>query len=100
MHQLRLQAAARALPIVGDDLYGVADEAWMKHPQPNTPQTKPQQPNIPQTGAAAVPSVNDPRMRPIALHACRITYTDPDTRTEVMIEAALPTYWPESTHSS
>ena len=95
MHQLRLQAAARALPIVGDDLYGVADEAWMKHQQP-----KPLQPNIPQTGIAVVPSADDPRMRPIALHACRITYTDPDTRTEVMIEAALPTYWPESTHSS
>jgi hypothetical protein len=39
-------------------------------------------------------------MRPIALHACRITYADPDTRSEVTIEAALPTYWPETTHSS
>jgi hypothetical protein len=39
-------------------------------------------------------------MRPIALHACRITYADPDTRSEVTIEAALPTYWPEMTHSS
>ena len=62
----------------------------MKHPQTNTPQT-----NTPQTGAAMVPSVDDPRMRPIALHACRITYTDPDTRSEVTIEATLPTYWPE-----
>ena len=87
MHQLRLQAAARGLPIVGDDLYGVADEAWMK-PQ----QMKPQQ-----TEAAVVPSADDPRMRPIALHACRITYADPDTRAEVAIEAALPTYWPEPT---
>ena len=95
MHQLRLQAAARALPIVGDDLYGVADEAWMKHPQTNTPQTNTPQTNTPQTGAAMVPSVDDPRMRPIALHACRITYTDPDTRAEVTIEAPLPTYWPE-----
>ena len=95
MHQLRLQAAARALPIVGDDLYGVADEAWMKHQQP-----KPPQPNILQPEAAVVPSADDPRMRPIALHACRITYADPDTRAEVTIEATLPTYWPESTCSS
>jgi len=86
MHQLRLQAAARRLPIVGDDLYGVADETWMKPPQPNTPQTE----------AAVVPSVDDPRMRPIALHACRISYADPDTAAEVTIEAELPTYWPES----
>jgi 23S rRNA-/tRNA-specific pseudouridylate synthase len=90
MHQLRLQAAVRALPIVGDDLYGVADEAWMKPPQPN----------IPQTEATVVSSVDDPRMRPIALHACRITYADPDTRAEVTVEAALPTYWPESARSS
>jgi 23S rRNA pseudouridine1911/1915/1917 synthase len=92
MHQLRLQAAARGLPIVGDDLYGVADEAWMKPPQTNTQQT-----NTQQTEAALVPSADDPRMRPIALHACRITYADPDTRSEVTIEAALPPYWPDST---
>jgi len=90
MHQLRLQAAARGLPIVGDDLYGVADEAWMKPPQP-----KPIQPET-----ALVPSADETRMRPIALHACRITYADPDTRSEVTIEAELPTYWPESTRSS
>ena len=90
MHQLRLQAAARGLPIVGDDLYGVVDEAWMKFPQPKPPQTR----------AAVVPPADDPRMRPIALHACRISYADPDTGSEVMIEAALPTYWPESTHST
>ena len=80
MHQLRLQAAARGLPIMGDDLYGVADGAWMKTQQ---------------TEAAAVPSADDPRLRPIALHACRILYADPDTASEVTIEAALPTYWPE-----
>jgi 23S rRNA pseudouridine1911/1915/1917 synthase len=82
MHQLRLQAAARGLPIVGDDLYGVADDAWA------TPL---------QQGTASVPSADDPRMRPIALHACRITYADPDTGAEVTIEAELPAYWPEST---
>lgn len=82
MHQLRLQAAARGLPIVGDDLYGVADVTWA---------------NPLQRDAASTPSMNDPRMRPIALHACRIAYADPDTRTEVTVEAALPAYWPEST---
>ena len=91
MHQLRLQAAARGLLIVGDDLSGVADEAWMR-PQ----QTKTQQANTPQTEAALMPSAEDPRMRPIALHACRISYADPDTAAEVTIEADLPTYWPES----
>jgi len=98
MHQLRLQAAARALPIVGDDLYGVADEAWMKHQQPKPLHPNTPQPNTPKTEAAVVSSVDDPRMRPIALHACRITYADPDTRAEVTVEAPLPTYWPESTH--
>jgi 23S rRNA pseudouridine1911/1915/1917 synthase len=95
MHQLRLQAAARGLLILGDDLYGVADEAWMKPPQMKPQQTITQHPEAP-----VVPSVDDLRMRPIALHACCITYADPDTRSEVTIEAALPTYWPEMTHSS
>lgn len=80
MHQLRVQAAARGLPIVGDDLYGVADDAWAKTTQSGTP---------------LVPSADDPRTRPIALHACRITYADPDTRAEVMVEAAVPDYWTE-----
>ena len=92
MHQLRLQAAARGLPIVGDDLYGVADEAWMQPRQMQSLQIKPLQPE-----AAGVPSADDPRTRPIALHACRITYADPDTGAEVTIEAELPGYWPEST---
>jgi hypothetical protein len=73
----------------------VADEAWMKPPQMKPQQTITQHPEAP-----VVPSVDDLRMRPIALHACRITYADPDTRSEVTIEAALPTYWPEMTHSS
>jgi 23S rRNA pseudouridine1911/1915/1917 synthase len=85
MHQLRLQAAARRLPIVGDDLYGVVDDAWAGPLHAET---------------ASAPTADDPRTRPIALHACRITYADPDTRAEVTVEAALPTYWPESTRSS
>ena len=81
MHQLRLQAAARGLPILGDDLYGVADDSWAGQLQPRE--------------GDGVPDA-DPRMRPIALHASRITYADPDTGSEVTIEAALPEYWPEA----
>jgi len=82
MHQLRLQAAARGLPIVGDDLYGVVDNAWAGPLQSET---------------ASATSADDLRTRPIALHACRIAYADPDTGAEVTIEADLPGYWPEST---
>lgn len=80
MHQLRLQAAARGLPILGDDLYGVADAAWMRPPS---------------RGEAIDVAAVDPRTRPMALHALRITYADPDTRHEVTVEAAIPGYWPE-----
>lgn len=65
MHQLRLQAASRGLPIVGDELYGgrpLAD--------------------------------GDPRERPILLHAWRIDYADPDTGERVTVEAPLPDHWP------
>jgi 23S rRNA pseudouridine1911/1915/1917 synthase len=82
MHQLRLQAAARGLRIVGDDLYGVADAAWTQ-PRGSEPA-----------------GVEDPRKRPIGLHACRIVYADPDTGSEVTVEAALPGYWPESTRAA
>jgi len=81
MHQLRLQAAARGLPVVGDDLYGTADAAWMASVL---------------RGTGSSMEDDDPRMRPIALHASRITYTDPDTGEETTVEAALPDHWPES----
>ncbi len=70
MHQLRLQAAARGLPIVGDELYGgpVAD--------------------------LGVPVGAEPRTRPIALHAWRIEWTDPDTGSPMAAEAPLPAWWP------
>jgi 23S rRNA pseudouridine1911/1915/1917 synthase len=67
MHQLRVQAAARGLPIVGDTLYGAS-------PEP--------------TASA------EPRRRPIALHAWRISYTDPDTGEIIRVEAPLPAGWP------
>lgn len=65
MHQLRLQAASRGLPIVGDELYGG-----------------------PLLGAG------DPRERPILLHAWRIDYADPDSGVRVTVEAPLPDHWP------
>lgn len=65
MHQLRLQAASRGLPIVGDELYGG-----------------------PPLGDT------DGRDRPILLHAWRIAYDDPDTRERIVVEAPLPEYWP------
>lgn len=68
MHQLRLQAAGRGLPIVGDELYG---------------------------GAALPTSVDvAARERPILLHAWRITYVDPDSAEPTTIEAPLPAHWP------
>lgn len=73
MHQLRLQASVRELPVVGDPLYGGPEgdaAGW----------------------AAAHP--DDPRARPIALHAWRIRYTDPDTLAPVMIQSPLPAFWP------
>ncbi|MFM8953555.1 MAG: RluA family pseudouridine synthase [Planctomycetaceae bacterium] len=69
MHQLRLQAACRGLPIVGDQLYGG-------------------------TGDLGAVAADDPRARPIALHAWRIEYTDPDTGRRIVREAPLPAWWP------
>lgn len=71
MHQLRVQAASRGLPIVGDLLYDeAADTGW--------------------AGPAAA-AVREP---PIALHAVRIRYTDPDEGDEVVAEAPPPGHWP------
>jgi 23S rRNA pseudouridine1911/1915/1917 synthase len=78
MHQLRLQSSARGLPVVGDPLYGGPDGDA--------------------AGWAAEPP-NDPRARPIALHAWRIRYTDPDTLAAVTIQAPLPAFWPPEARS-
>ncbi|MGB8854201.1 MAG: RluA family pseudouridine synthase [Pirellulales bacterium] len=69
MHQLRLQAACRGLPILGDELYGGP------------------------AGIDGTPA-DDPRARPIALHAWRIAYTDPDSGERITREAPLPEWWP------
>lgn len=70
MHQLRVQAATRGLPIVGDVLYGA----------------------LPEPAAPA-----DPRLRPIALHAWRIEYVDPDSGAVIRVAAAPPAGWPALT---
>jgi 23S rRNA pseudouridine1911/1915/1917 synthase len=72
MHQLRLQAALRGMPVVGDELYGAGEGTIDGLP-----------------GAAV-----DPRSRPIALHAWRIGFADPDTGRVVSVEAPLPDAWP------
>lgn len=69
MHQLRLQAAVRGMPIVGDELYGGRPLA---------------------AGGAAVAGE-----QPILLHARRITFLDPDSNEAVTIEAPLPDHWPD-----
>ena len=68
MHQLRVQAAWRGHPVLGDTLYG---------------------------GARAFgPAAELPRDRVVALHARRLTLTHPFTQQELTAEAPLPDYWP------
>ena len=71
MHQLRVQAAARGLPMVGDCVYGE-----------------------PAAECFGPSDITDVRQRPIALHAWRISYCDPDTQAPISAEAPLPEYWP------
>lgn len=69
MHQLRVQAAARGLPVFGDRLYG---------------------------GPAAAPAPTDSRAAAIALHAWRIRFLDPATASETIVSCPPPTNppWP------
>lgn len=72
MHQLRVQAASRGMPVVGDVLYGgpafgVEGEAT--------------------TGEGE-------RERPIALHALAIRFRDPDSPEEIAVAAPPPGHWP------
>lgn len=74
MHQLRVQAAARGMPVVGDTLYGgPALEGG---------------PALGDVGTA------DSRRLPIALHAFSIRFRDPDAAEEIVVTAALPPHWP------
>jgi len=86
MHQLRLQAAARGMPVLGESLY-----------------TDPRVPDVPQ--AATLPTAAyqplapaDPRAAPIALHAWRIAFADPATAAAIELvcppPAGSPWPWP------
>ena len=68
MHQLRVQASAAGHPVLGDELYG---------------STRP-------FGAATELS----RERVIALHARSLRFEHPFRRTQLLIEAPTPSYWP------
>ena len=71
MHQLRVQAAARGHPVVGDTLYG---------------STRP-----------FGPAAEQPRDRVIALHARRLAFDHPFRHgARVELEAPAPDYWPAS----
>jgi len=67
MHQIRLQAASRGFPILGDLQYGSNVSFGEQH--------------------------NDTRWNGIALHARSITFLHPMTREPLTLEAALPTAW-------
>jgi 23S rRNA-/tRNA-specific pseudouridylate synthase len=62
MHQLRIQAACRSMPIVNDALYG----------------------------SASMEDIGDTRHQPIALHAWSIEYDDPENKQRVAAHAPVP----------
>jgi len=66
-HQIRVQAAGRGRPVIGDREYGAH--------------------------AAFGPDVADPRERAIALHARELAFTDPETGEPVHATAPLPDTW-------
>ncbi len=67
-HQIRIQAASRGWPIVGDAQYGAT--------------------------MAFGPQVDDLRERCIALHARQLSFYHPMTREPRTIDAPVPDYWP------
>ncbi|HEY2762257.1 MAG TPA: RluA family pseudouridine synthase [Pirellulales bacterium] len=67
MHQIRLQAASRGLPIVGDTQYG--------------------------SHVAFGPQFEDQRLRAIALHAQSLSFTQPITQARLTITAPLSDSW-------
>ncbi len=68
-HQVRVQAASRGFPILGDAHYG--------------------------STIAFGPQDGDERLRAIALHARRLKFFHPTTRAEITIDAAPPASWNE-----
>lgn len=75
MHQLRVQAAARGMPVLGDVLYGG------------------------RTDGDALPPHGDPRSGSIALHAWRIAFTDPADGRRVEVVCPPPAAWNDGVRS-
>lgn len=67
MHQIRIQAAARGCPVLGDELYGAAIPFGEQH--------------------------EDTRLRAIALHARVLAFSHPMTLEPVSVIAPLPENW-------
>jgi len=67
MHQIRVQAAARGIPILGDSDYGATIPFGPRH--------------------------EDPRLRAIALHSRTLSFKHPSTHQEVTLVAPLPEFW-------
>jgi 23S rRNA pseudouridine1911/1915/1917 synthase len=72
MHQLRVQAAWRGHPVLGDAAYG--------------------------STRSFGPAAELPRDRVIALHARSLTLTHPFTKQELTWNAEAPDYWGEVGH--
>ncbi len=72
MHQIRIQAAARGLPIVGDASYGAS---------------------IPWTTADEVDRAGPNAHPPIALHAWSLEFRHPQTAKTLRFEAPVPPSW-------
>jgi 23S rRNA pseudouridine1911/1915/1917 synthase len=67
-HQIRVQAASRGHPVLGDKQYG--------------------------SSIAFGPQFDDQRLQAIALHARCLTFRNPDTHETVVVEAPVADYWP------
>ncbi|HVX12415.1 MAG TPA: RluA family pseudouridine synthase [Pirellulales bacterium] len=67
-HQIRLQAASRGHPVLGDAFYGGTVPFGVQHA--------------------------DERLRAIGLHARSLSFVEPASKTSLTIEAPLPPNWP------
>ena len=67
MHQIRIQAASRGHPVIGDALYGAATQFG--------------------------PETTDPRERAIAFHARTLRFQHPDANELLTLTAPLPAAW-------
>ncbi len=68
-HQIRVQAASRGHPVLGDAQYGAVGGFGPRH--------------------------DDERLRAIALHARSLSFRDPTSREDVTVVAPLPAPWQE-----